>query len=66
MNSTGLIREGGLFFCDVLRKKEKSEKTEESIMKWAKMVLGDNRTSKIIYFIRVEGPGNAKNIVEYQ
>ena len=38
------------------RRKNPERITEESIMKWGGMVLGDNRSSKNIYFVHVEIP----------
>jgi hypothetical protein len=42
------------------RRKNPERITEESIMKWGKMVLGGNRLSRNLYFIQVEVPQNSK------
>ena len=36
------------------RRKNQERITEQSILKWGKMVLGGNRTSQDFYFITVE------------
>jgi len=40
------------------RRKDPERITEESIMKWGEMVLGGNRLSRNLYFIKVEVPPN--------
>ena len=41
------------------RRKNPERITEESIMKWGKMVLGGNRLSQKLYFIKVEVPDSS-------
>jgi hypothetical protein len=54
------------FFAILPERRENPERiTEESIMKWGKMVLGGNRLSRNLYFIEVEIPRNSKNIKKY-
>ena len=42
------------------RRKSPERITEESIMKWGRMVLGDVRKTPNFYFIQVEVPENSK------
>jgi hypothetical protein len=42
------------------RRKNPERISEKSIMKWGRMLLGDNRNSQIMYFVQVEVPENSK------
>jgi len=42
------------------RRKNPERISEKSIMKWGRMLLGDNRNSQIMYFVQVEDPENSK------
>jgi hypothetical protein len=42
------------------RRKNPLRITEESIMKWGRMVLNGKRNSRIMYFIQVEVPENSR------
>jgi len=61
-------KEGESHFFAILpeRRKNPERITEESVMKWGKMVLGGNRLARNLYFIKVEVPQNSKNIKEYR
>ena len=42
------------------RRKNPERITEESIMKWGKMLLSDNGNSQSMYFVQVEIPEDSK------
>ena len=49
------------FFARLPERRKNPERiTEESIMKWGKMVLSDNREAKNFHFIEVEVPETSK------
>ena len=55
-------KKGDSHFFAILpeRRKNPERITEESIMKWGKMVLGGSWLSRNLYFIKVEIPRNSK------
>ena len=55
-------KRGESHFFAILPERRKNPKriTEESIMKWGKMVLGGNRLSQNLYFIKVEVAPSSK------
>ncbi len=42
------------------RRKNRERINEKSVMKWGRMLLGDNRNSQIMYFVQEEVPENSK------
>jgi hypothetical protein len=48
------------------RRKNPGRITEQSIMKWGRMVLGGNRNFQNMYFVQVEVPKISKRIRRYQ
>ena len=42
------------------RRKNPERITEKSIMKWGRMLLGENQKSQVTYFVKVEVPEYSK------
>ena len=57
-------KEGESHFFAILPERRKNPETitEESIMKWGRMVIGGNKKAKDFYFIQVEVLENSKKI----
>jgi len=60
-------KKGETHFLGILpeRRKNPGRITEKSVMKWGKMILGDNRNSQNLYFIKVVAPDTSKNIKKH-